>query len=205
MDATGAVLDEHGMDNLSGQLEVLTHNLELYVTGGGTRLKLRHTNRDHAAFDEVMNAEPPVDHDALKHSGSLLARAHGFFVTAVAEWVGAVGDDARTAATPADRANALVQVLTRGLQLVVIDLQAQENSQEIFETLNARGTPLTAADLVKNFVFQRLDAEGVDTRRAYAEDWPFESPVLGDRDQRRPLQRLPQLAVPQPVAGLPHR
>ena len=66
-------------------------------------------------------------------------------------------------------------MLTRGLQLVVIDLQAQENSQEIFETLNARGTPLTAADLVKNFVFQRLEAEGVDTRRAYAEDWPFES------------------------------
>ena len=58
---------------------------------------------------------------------------------------------------------------------MVIDLQAQENSQEIFETLNARGTPLTAADLVKNFVFQRLEAEGVDTRRAYAEDWPFES------------------------------
>ena len=73
------------------------------------------------------------------------------------------------------RATTLVQVLTRGLQLVVIDLQAQENSQEIFETLNARGTPLTAADLVKNFVFQRLEAEGVDTRRAYADDWPFES------------------------------
>lgn len=59
----------------------------------------------------------------------------------------------------------------------MIDLQAQENSQEIFETLNARGTPLTAADLVKNFVFQRLAGEGVDTRRAYAEDWPFDSKV----------------------------
>lgn len=176
MDATGAVLDEHGLDNLSGQLEILTHNLELYVTGAGTRLKLRHTNKDQAAFDEVMNADPPIDHQALKHAGSLLARAHGFFGTAVAAWVGAAGDEARTAATPAERASALVQILTRGLQLVVIDLQAQENSQEIFETLNARGTPLTAADLVKNFVFQRLDAEGVDTRRAYAEDWPFESP-----------------------------
>ena len=59
MDATGSVLEEHALDNLSGQLEVLTHNLELYVTGGGTRLKLRHTNRDQAAFDEVMSAEPP--------------------------------------------------------------------------------------------------------------------------------------------------
>ncbi len=170
MDATGSVLEEAGLDALSGQLDVLTHNLELYVTGGGTRLKLRHTNRDRAAFDEVMNAEPPVDHDALKHSGSLLARAHRFFVASVSEWLGDPSDPGF-----AERAAALVQVLTRGLQLVVIDLQAQENSQEIFETLNARGTPLTAADLVKNFVFQRLEAEGVDTRRAYAEDWPFES------------------------------
>jgi len=172
MDATGAVLDEHRLDNLSGQLEVLTHNLELYVAGADTRLKLRHTNKDHAAFDEVMNADPPIDYTSLAHSGALLARAHRFFGEAVSEWIrNAMGDEAEIDA----RANVLVQVLTRGLQLVVIDLQAQENSQEIFETLNARGTPLTAADLVKNFVFQRLEAEGVDTRRAYAEDWPFES------------------------------
>ncbi len=170
MDAAGSVLEEAGHDMLSGQLDVLTHNLELYVTGGDTRLKLRHTNRDQSAFDEVMNAEPPVNHDALKHSGSLLARAHRFFVASVSDWLGDPTDPVYPA-----RATTLVQVLTRGVQLVVIDLQAQENSQEIFETLNARGTPLTAADLVKNFVFQRLEAEGVDTRRAYAEDWPFES------------------------------
>jgi alkylated DNA nucleotide flippase Atl1 len=171
MDAAGSVLDEHDLDTLSGQLEVLTHNLELYVTGGEVRLKLRHTNRDQAAFDEVMNAEPPIDHDALKHSGALVVRAHRFFTDTVATWLGEAQDESQVVT----RATTLVQVLTRSLQLVVIDLRAQENSQEIFETLNARGTPLTAADLVKNFVFQRLDTEGVDTRRAYAEDWPFES------------------------------
>lgn len=171
MDAAGSVLEEAGLDALAGQLEVLTHNLELYMSGTDTRLKLRHGNRDNAAFDEVMNTEPPVDHDALKHSGSLLTRAHHFFTSCVNDWL---GEDAHDSRLP-DRAEALVHVLTRGLQLVVIDLQAQENSQEIFETLNARGTPLTAADLVKNFVFQRLGVEGVDTRRAYAEDWPFES------------------------------
>ena len=57
----------------------------------------------------------------------------------------------------------------------MISLSANENSQEIFETLNARGTPLTAADLIKNFVFQRLTSEGVDTKRAYADDWPFDT------------------------------
>ena len=74
----------------------------------------------------------------------------------------------------AERAQALAGVLTRGLQLVAINLTVNENSQEIFETLNARGTPLTAADLIRNFVFQRLAAEGADTR-AHLDDWPFET------------------------------
>ncbi len=69
----------------------------------------------------------------------------------------------------------LASALQADLQLVTIELLAAENSQEIFETLNARGTPLTAADLVRNFVCQRLEVEGADTRRAYKEDWPFET------------------------------
>src|SRR5690606_28259794 len=46
-----------------------------------------------------------------------------------------------------------------------------ENSQEIFETLNARGTPLTAADLIKNLVFQRIEAEGGSAQTAYSQRW----------------------------------
>ena len=101
---------------LSGQLDVLTHNLELYVTGGDTRLKLRHTNRDQSAFDEVMNAEPPVNHDALKHSGSLLARAHRFFVASVSDWLGDPADPGYPArARPEDRVLPLDHDPGRGL------------------------------------------------------------------------------------------
>jgi hypothetical protein len=53
----------------------------------------------------------------------------------------------------------------------VIDLTADENAQEIFETLNARGAGLTAADLIKNFVFQRLMEQGVDVEAAYEKHW----------------------------------
>lgn len=166
--ATAAVLSEHGNDNLAMQLADLTHNWS-HVAGERT-LKLVHTNRDRDAFVEVMSAEPPVEHTDLTHYGSLIVGAHEYFSGAVAAWLGMSDDGGQP-----PRAEALVHVLTYGLQIVVIDLQAQENSQEIFETLNARGTPLTAADLIKNFVFQRLEAEGVDTVKAYAEDWPFES------------------------------
>lgn len=167
IDAAAAVFETRGFDGLADQFADLTHN-RAYGGVVEASLKLAHTNQDGDAFREVMNAEAPIDHAALKHAGSRITRAHAFFAERVDEWLGEP-DDART------RADALTQAVSQGLQLVVIDLLAQENSQEIFETLNARGTPLTAADLIKNFIFQRLDAEGADTRRAYAEDWPFES------------------------------
>ena len=168
MDATAAALEAVGQDALAGQLDRLTHNEDIYVPGAATRLKLRHSNRDREAFDEVMDAEAPVDHEALSHSAARVVRAHEYFTEAVTEWLDSAADGA------AERAQALTGVLTRGLQLVAINLTVNENSQEIFETLNARGTPLTAADLIRNFVFQRLAAEGADTR-AHLDDWPFET------------------------------
>lgn len=168
-DATALVLEERGLDALSQQLGDLTHN-RAYFADQGRSLKLVHSNRDGAGFAEVMNAEPPVDHSSLSHAGALIARGHAFFTQEVASWLDEDPDSVE------ERAVALTNVVTQGLQLVVIDLKADENSQEIFETLNARGTPLTAADLIKNFVFQKLDGEGVDIAKAYAEDWPFETP-----------------------------
>jgi hypothetical protein len=171
-DATAAALDLLGFSQLSGQLQALTHNPGVFVGDGDVALKLRHTNRDRTAFDEVMLAESPLEYDDLTSSASLLTRAHRFFADQVAVWL---AEDDTTITSTEMRARALTGVLSQGLQLVVIDLRADENSQEIFETLNARGTPLTAADLIKNFVFQRLAVEKVDTQHAYRELWPFET------------------------------
>ena len=168
MDAAAAALEASGQDALAAQLDRLTHNEEIYVPGGETRLKLRHRNRDRDAFDEVMDADAPIDHEALIHAAARVVRAHEYFAEAVREWLKPEADGA------VERAQALAVALTRGLQLVAINLTANENSQEIFETLNARGTPLTAADLIRNFVFQRLAASGADTR-AHLTHWPFET------------------------------
>lgn len=169
-DATCALLAQADQARLAGQLERLTHNDEIYVEEGDSRLKVRHRNKDQAAFDEVMSAEPPVDHADLACADSQIVAAHAYFSTVVAQWLGSPEADDYAVKT-----KELTDVLLDGLQLVSIELEASENSQEIFETLNARGTPLTAADLVRNFVFQRLEAEGGDTTKAYREDWPFET------------------------------
>lgn len=169
LDATAAAYEERGFHRLAKQLSSMTHNGADFVPDPADQLKLRHTNDDRAAYDEVMNAEPPIEYGTLRYGASKIARAHAFFVEQIHGWLLTEIDQS----TIEDRAETLATVLKQGLQLVVIDLRASENSQEIFETLNARGTPLTAADLVKNFVFQRLDAEGADTEKVYKEVWPF--------------------------------
>jgi hypothetical protein len=46
----------------------------------------------------------------------------------------------------------------------------------IFETLNDRGTPLQASDLVKNFLFQEIEAAGGDSDYLYESLWkPFDT------------------------------
>lgn len=169
-DAACALLEEADYVKLASQLDDLTHNSEKYVDDGESRLKLRHLNRDGAAFTEVMLAEPPVNYDQLRQRDSQIVAAHRYFSAVMEQWLG-------SPESPdfADKAEELTNVLLDGLQFVSIELDAAENSQEIFETLNARGTPLTAADLIRNFVFQRLELEGADTDRAYREEWPFES------------------------------
>jgi uncharacterized protein with ParB-like and HNH nuclease domain len=69
------------------------------------------------------------------------------------------------------RAGAIERTVRELMQMVVIDLAADENAQEIFETLNARGAQLTAADLIKNFIFQRLTESGADVEVAYGQYW----------------------------------
>ena len=195
MDAVALVLEESDLENHSQQLADLTHNPAHFVAQGDSMLKVRHTNRDHEPFDEVMNATPPVDYGNLPHGSSRIARAHQYFSSEVRAWLGQPEhQDFRR------RASTLVSVLTQGLQIVTIELKHDENSQEIFETLNARGTPLTAADLIKNYVFQRLAAEGADTARAYEEDWPFDVPP-GMPVPFRDLADV-ELVLPSPRHGL---
>ncbi|WP_225973237.1 GmrSD restriction endonuclease domain-containing protein [Nesterenkonia natronophila] len=169
-DATRSLLEQADLSKPAGQLEDLTHNAEKYVEDGDSPLKLRHLNKDREPFDELLTAETPIDYEDLSHPDSPIVAAHQYFSAAVAQWLGPHNaHDYRT------KAKELTNVLLHGLQLVSIELEPAENSQEIFETLNARGTPLTAADLVRNLVFQRLEAEGADTKRAYREDWSFET------------------------------
>lgn len=59
----------------------------------------------------------------------------------------------REEAPSASRALELLEAIQTYLQLVTIELGADDDPQVIFETLNARGVELEPSDLIRNFVF----------------------------------------------------
>jgi hypothetical protein len=148
------------------RIQALVTNSEHFCSKPEDRFKVWPTNRDRPAFHAVMGAPPPVDHDAVGHQGERMVEAHRFFSEQAREWLAAGGVEATQS-----RALAIETVVRDLLQLVVIDLASEENAQEIFETLNARGAQLTAADLIKNFVFQRLLESSADVETVYERRW----------------------------------
>lgn len=172
LDATHAVLTELEVFEEAEQLDAVIRNKVKSTRPKHEQFKVWPLNIDQAAFEEVMSAEPPVVHGDLKHSDSKFVRAHKFFTEQVREYL--------TEEAPENlgvRAEVLVNALRENLKLVVINLEQSEDPQEIFETLNARGVRLTSADLIKNFIFQRLLLEGQDESDAYNKYWKlFETP-----------------------------
>lgn len=155
----------------AARIEALIENNEAFCKTPEDRFKVWPTNKDRPAFNAIMAAPQPVEYESLNSDGSLLTDAHQYFAEMACRWLSKGGSD-----EAALRAEHLETTVREGLQLVVIDLASKENAQEIFETLNARGTPLTAADLIKNFVFQRLLESGQDEEAAYHQYWQdFES------------------------------
>jgi hypothetical protein len=165
LDALRRELQRAGAELCASRLEDLTMNARHYWARPDDRFKVWPTNRDRAAFNEVMAADPPLVYADMEHRTSRLVEAHQYFTQCAREWLDADKDACQA------RADAIERAVRELMQMVVIDLAADENAQEIFETLNARGAHLTAADLIKNFIFQRLSETDADVEAAYTEHW----------------------------------
>jgi hypothetical protein len=162
LDALHAQLVARGETMLAGQVEPLVENPPAFRKEADDRYKVWPTNHDRAGFASVMSAVAPVDYSSIERSK--LADAHEYFANAIGAWLGASPD-------PNASANLLVTAVTSQLELVSIRLDPNEDAQAIFETLNARGVPLSAADLIKNFVFQNHPGTDEQIEAAYYKNW----------------------------------
>jgi len=154
LDAAQLVMEEAKHFDIAESIFELVVNDSRRFRGTSKRFKLWPSRVDRDAFEHAMDNDKEVP-DNLRDAR--IVQAHDFFVQAMREWA---SGDSEVPSEP--RLAALAEVLQQHLQIVAIDLSSSDDDQLIFETLNDRGTPLLAADLIKNYVFQRCDELGAD-------------------------------------------
>jgi hypothetical protein len=162
--AARTAAEEAGEENLARALNALLFFEDWLVEDATQQFKLVPTNADRVAFRLAarhnvtdLKRVPPGD-------STRTMEAYRYFRGALDEWLTEIDEVSR-----GDKLRALVAALRQKVRVVVIDIGRDENAQAIFETMNARGTPLLAADLVKNYLFQ-----GADESRAeylYSKYW----------------------------------
>lgn len=169
---------------------LLTRNQFVSDEDADGEFKVWPMNLDQHPFRSVMNSGSPEDLEHLVASDKQLvdhriAGAYTYFYERIGEWLSGSEDIASAV-------KALYDAVSRYLHIVVIDLKNSVDPQLIFETLNARGTPLRPSDLIKNYLFHEVAAETGDGADLYAQYWmPFEdehaywSEMIGRGAQRR--------------------
>ncbi|MFT5797449.1 MAG: hypothetical protein ACI84R_001509 [Candidatus Azotimanducaceae bacterium] len=140
------------------------------------------TNSDQGAFVKVMTAGSISELQAKFGPETLIfprmAQAYFYFADEIATYV---QQDEESSILP-DRFLSLVSALKESLQLVVIELEAEDDPQIIFETLNARGQALLPSDLIRNFIFMKVGGEKSDA--LYDQHWRhFDDLRVEDADQ----------------------
>jgi hypothetical protein len=146
------------------QVRRLLENPQDVIEGDDERYKLWPRRHDRVVWRLIMS-------DAGSPNGSdhLYVKARRYFA-----------DRTRTAVTesddPSKQLDALVDAALSLFKVVVIDLEENDDAQIIFEVLNGRQTPLSAADLIKNLLFLRAElADEKELQTLYDTYWaPFD-------------------------------
>jgi len=147
LDAVQYVCEKGGIEDVARRLSKLVLNDEELIESEDDIFKLWPTTNDQEAFRHAMHNGLATD----DHEDSLIVQAHEYFQLQTRQWLGPDAESIQV------RAEALETAITTMLQIVVIDLSSQDDPNVIYETLNARGTPLLESDLIKNYVTSMAD------------------------------------------------
>lgn len=193
-------LSETGVTELDATIEpcLLNNNPDTMNRPEVERYKVWPTFRDRSSYESAMAARKlatltksfPNDFTqtgtlrriGIAHPPSLAAT--WFFA---AEFRSFIANDEQNKAAAAE---ALAIAILQDLKLVLITLEADDDAQVIFETMNGRGAILHATDLIRNFIFMRADRDGADAQALYDTRWKqFESPKWSIEERRGRLRK----------------
>lgn len=132
------------------------------------RYKVWPTNEDRAPFKAVLDSEGST---GVQGHSTRMADAYRFFREAALAYLRGSGSS-----NVGPRAQRFADALKDYLKLIVLDLDPSDEPQAIFETLNAHGTPLLPADLIKNWLLWEASRQKLDLNDLYERYWrPFDS------------------------------
>jgi len=161
-----------GAEKYHKALLKLTRNDDPMSEDADEQFKIWPTNVDQDHFRRALTAGSPEelrkeyaaasDADVVGHP---VADGYLFFHRSIHDWLTAMEHqfDARL--------DALYVAMRDYIRMVVIDLEDSDDPQMIFETLNARGTPLLPSDLVKNYLFHKAKMERDKLETLYSKYW----------------------------------
>ncbi|NII55389.1 DUF262 domain-containing protein [Luteibacter sp. SG786] len=170
-----------GAGKYAERFAALVENNPSRVEDPVEKFKLWPTNSDRTPFKIIHGCKSLQDLDQKVKGKPTLASnnlvgAYRYFHGKLAAWLVGQDDDEDDKAelaskTVEDRIESLWQVVKGGLQLVVINLDPDDETQVIFETLNARGTELLPADLIKNYLFRKALVQNAEVEGLYEDHW----------------------------------
>ena len=168
LDAAQEIFEKRGNEDEATLLSDLVLNSSVYRRRDPDHaFKVWPTLGDQEAFRHAMHNHLP----SAEHQESLIVQAHEFFKEQIDHWLKELPGKIE------ERAEALERTITNLLEMVVIDLKTEDDPHVIFETLNARGTPLLQSDLIKNMVMFEAGKAGdiIDSQEANR-IWGFDGP-----------------------------
>ncbi len=174
---------EHSTEKYQERFSDLVANRRSKIDHDDEVFKVWPTNSNRAAFRVVHEAGSPdavaniiKQKPEVKDGANNIIDGYKFFHGQLTTWLNGELDDDEDAEVLQgksfeDRFESLWCVVKDCLQVVVIDLDKDDETQVIFETLNARGEDLLPADLIKNHLFRQAEADGEKVEKLYEDHW----------------------------------
>lgn len=170
---------ERGLENIAERFSSLTKNQLVGKQSTEEQFKVWPTNADRDHYRTIMESGSLA---TLKRSyratgGSWIPNdripaTYLSFYHWITDWID------QDKSKQEEKFSALYNVLQFRVSMVIIDLDPSDDAQVIFETLNARGTPLLPSDLIKNYLLRLSEKDGLAVKQVYEKYW---MPIDQDR------------------------
>ena len=138
---------------------------------------------DEPYFLQTIKSDPPTDAKPTLRSHQLMKAAYDFFLDEIR-----LAIQGKLPQAQVQELKSFREALTKGMALVAIVVEDEEDAYDIFEALNDRGLRLSVPDLVVNLLLKRCANK--TERQTVRQTWNSMIQQMGRRDVSRFLRHL---------------